>query len=100
MGSVVDPTCRACGHHWQHEILGGTFAARILRCLSCGRPRAITDEDLPRSSGGAWAVEEEVAVHLLGPCECGGLMSTTAPLRCPSCHSAEVDEGPVYMNVD
>ena len=35
-----------------------------------------------------------------GNCECGGNFRLDAPVRCPKCRSAEIDEGEVTVYYD
>ena len=93
MGEMASPKCRACGHEWERELLGGTMTVVIYRCTRCAKARGVnvtmlSDAGLPDAP---WDLPAAKVDKLLGQCECGGHFRSDAPLRCPACNSTDVD---------
>ena len=103
MAMGADPLCRACGHEWQGELIGGLRSAGQYRCDRCGEARWVHVEDLERTGlmerRSIWDLNRREAKRVLGTCACGGSFDRKAPVRCPECHSddVDVDRGPVMM---
>ena len=93
MGEMVSPKCRACGHEWDRELLGGTMTMGIYRCTRCANARGIGIEEL--EAGGLpdapWGLAASKVDALIGHCECGGRFRADAKVRCPQCLSDDVD---------
>lgn len=95
MGIVMQPKCRACGFEWGPQLDGGTRAGETVRCVECGAQTSVDRASLDAVQGRRWSpLSGRRVARLLGRCTCGGLESTTAPLRCPACASTDVDARP------
>jgi len=93
MGQMVNPKCRACGHEWAGELLGGTMLMGVYRCTKCPETREVTIVELSAAGldDAPWSLPARKADHVLGRCACGGRFRYDAPVRCPECHSDDVD---------
>jgi predicted Zn-ribbon and HTH transcriptional regulator len=104
VGYIVEPTCRACGHRWDNELIGGTMLVGVYRCDRCGKGDGVGIEDLQRAGlyplRSPWNLNRRDARKVLGLCTCGGAFAADAPVRCPKCGSDEVDVGGPTMMVD
>lgn len=69
------------------------MSADVYRCTRCAEQRWITiDDALARGlMDGPWRLPARVADEVLGCCPCGGRFRYTANVRCPACHSDDVD---------
>lgn len=104
VATAVDARCRACEHSWSGELLGGTRMAGKYRCTRCGEARSVTSEDLDAAGltgiASIWDMSRRQARKVLGRCSCGGAYDHRAAVRCPHCHSADLELTDLGIRVD
>jgi len=94
MGRSVSPKCLQCQHVWTGELIGPLFVAHVYRCDTCGASKEVSIDELPEGEQHAWPfwnLTRRQLRTILGSCVCGGAFDRSAPVRCPICHSADVD---------
>ncbi len=116
MGRAFQALCAACQHTFPAAEGGGFHSDRV-RCKKCGRDEVVLHEDIQDTflaylkgwrpdfpeligpDGSVWPGEpitrreyRRRLVAKVGPCECGGRFSFTAPMRCPACGSESVSD--------
>ena len=65
----------------------------VYRCTKCPEKREITGDDLSAAGldDAPWNLPARKVDRLLAACTCGGRFRYNAAVRCPGCHSDDVD---------
>jgi hypothetical protein len=122
MGHTLKAECGDCGHEFEARS-GGGFFFHLLRCDTCVLDKSLSfeeigephlrylkglevpyctasrehDRSVRENYQGEPIPEDEYhrqVESIAGSCHCGGHFRFDAPLRCPTCRSANVREGP------
>ena len=99
--------------------IGGGRRFGQLRCLICGTEKtighaqigepfqklrqdleALDESDAQAGFDRACRVYRQVVEAMVGACACGGRFTFGAPVRCPICHSPEVELGALRRMYD
>ena len=121
MGHQTQDKCLDCGCTFAADH-GGGFFFHLLRCDQCGQVTSVAFRDLGQlhvryvkglsvpyctaSEESDRQIQEHAPVEPIsqqeyhrgvearaGKCECGGQYTLDAPVRCPQCRSARIEEG-------
>jgi hypothetical protein len=121
MGQRAAAKCLKCGKKFAFDE-GGGFVFHLLRCDQCGKIKSVGFDEIPdlhkqylkglpgpycvATSEGDKRVQEEPTIkpisekkyekgveEFAGRCRCGGFFRFNAPVRCPKCHSTEIEKG-------
>ena len=110
MGSVNEAKCNHCSAVFRIR-LGGGIQWELLRCEACGRLREVDRRDWeslgPFGRCHGHRVLRDVVANehgemdeVIGRCPCGGRFTLSAAVRCPCCHSSDIETGKVIAYSD
>ncbi len=73
MGKTLQIICPKCGEHFDWNTGTGFLGIEMLHCNRCGKEKQINEFDIPYDGD--------------LDCECGGVFTENATIRCPKCQT-------------